>query len=58
MSLSQMITKINEKVREEGLKMGDRLQLTDPRTTLTKELYFAPKNVNANSFIKFKILYT
>ena len=45
-SLSQMITKINEKVKEEGMKMGERFQLTDPKTTLTKELYFVPKNVS------------
>jgi hypothetical protein len=46
LSLSQMITKINEKVKEEGLKLGEGFQLTDPRTTLTKELYFVPKNVS------------
>jgi hypothetical protein len=46
LSLSQMITKINEKVKDEGLKLGKRFQLTDPRTTLTKELYFVPKNVS------------
>ena len=46
LSLSQMITKINEKVKEEGLKLGERMQLADPRNTLTKELYFVPKNVS------------
>ena len=51
LSLSQMVTKINEKVKEEGLKLGERMQLTDPRTTLTKELYFMPKNVNIDSFL-------
>jgi hypothetical protein len=40
LSLSQMITKINEKIKEEGM------QLADPRTTLTKELYFVPKDVS------------
>jgi len=40
LSLSQMITKINEKVKEGGMQMAD------PRTTLTKELYFVPKNVS------------
>jgi hypothetical protein len=35
-----MITKINEKIKEEGM------QLADPRTTLTKELYFVPKDVS------------
>jgi hypothetical protein len=46
LSLSQMITKINEKVKEEGLKLGERMQLADSRITLTKELYFVPKNVS------------
>jgi hypothetical protein len=46
LSLSQMITKINARVGEEGVRLGKRLQLTDPRTTLTKELYFMPKNVS------------
>jgi hypothetical protein len=50
LSLSQMVTKINEKVKEEGLKIGERFQLTDPRTTLTKELYFVPKNVSVFIF--------
>jgi hypothetical protein len=50
LSLSQMITKINEKVKEEGLKLGERFQLTDPRTTLTKEIYFVPKNVSVFIF--------
>ncbi len=49
-SLSQMITKINEKVEKEGVKVGEGFQLTDPRTTLTKELYFVPKNVSAFIF--------
>ena len=46
LSLSQMITKINEKVKEEGVRLGKRMQLSDPRTSLTKELYFRPKNVS------------
>jgi hypothetical protein len=46
LSLSQMVTKINENVKERGMKFGKRFQLTDPRTTLTKELYFVPKNVS------------
>jgi hypothetical protein len=50
LSLSQMITKINEKVKEGGMKLGERFQLTDPRTTLTKELYFVPKNVSVLLF--------
>jgi hypothetical protein len=55
LSLSQMITKINEKVKNEGMKSGERLQLTDPRTTLTKDVYFTPKNVNIDSSIKLKL---
>jgi caspase 6 len=51
LSLSQMITKINEKVKEEGLKLGEQMQLADPRTTLTKELYFVPKNVSVFIFL-------
>jgi hypothetical protein len=50
LSLSQMVTKINEKVKEGGMRMGERFQLTDPRTTLTKELYFMPKNVSVFPF--------
>jgi hypothetical protein len=46
LSLSQMITEINKKVKEEGLKLGKRFQLTDSRTTLTKELHFVPKDVS------------
>jgi hypothetical protein len=46
LSLSQMATKINEKVKEEGVRLGKRMQLSDPRTSLTKELYFRPKNVS------------
>ena len=53
LSLSQMITKINEKVKEEGMRMGERFQLTDPRTTLTKELYFVPKNVSIFYYCKY-----
>jgi hypothetical protein len=40
LSLSQMITKINENIRYNGKK-----QLGDPRSTLIKEIYFTPKNV-------------
>ncbi len=57
LSLSQMVTKINEKVKNEGMKLGERLQLTDPRTTLTKDVYFTPKNVNIDSSIKFTKLH-
>jgi hypothetical protein len=41
LSLSQMITRINEKIRDNG-----RRQLGDPRSTLVKEIYFTPKNVS------------
>jgi hypothetical protein len=40
MSLTQMIIRINEKVKQ---KEG---QLTDHRITFTKELYFMPKKVS------------
>ena len=40
LSLSEMITKINGKIREHS---GN--QLGDPRSTLIKEIYFTPKNV-------------
>ena len=40
MPLSQMILFINNKLKESGL------QLADPKTTLTKEVYFTPKNVS------------
>jgi hypothetical protein len=53
LSLSQMVPKINEKVIEEGMKLGKRFQLTDPRTTLTKELYFVPKNVSIFYYCKY-----
>ena len=56
LSLSQMITKINEKVKNEGMKLGERLQLTDPRTTLTKDVYFTPKNVSGFYFLLFKMI--
>jgi len=55
LSLSQMVTRIKEKVKEAGMKSGERLQLTDPRTTLTKELYFMPKNVNHEFILTIKI---
>jgi len=44
MSLTQMIIRINEKVREKAE------QMTDHRITFTKELYFMPKNVSALYF--------
>ena len=56
LSLSQMVTEINKKVKDEGLKLGKRFQLTDPRTTLTKELYFVPKNVSVFAFNLRKII--
>jgi hypothetical protein len=49
-----MVTKINEKVKEEGVRLGQRMQLSDPRTTLTKELYFRPKNVSGHFWFKKK----
>ena len=40
MSLSRMILNINKRVRDEGKA------LADPRSTLTKEIYFKPKKVS------------
>jgi len=40
--LSQMITKINKSVSDE------KWQLSDPKNTLTKEVFFTPKNVSVN----------
>jgi hypothetical protein len=45
--LSQMITKINKSVSDE------QLQLSDPKNTLTKEVFFTPKNVSVNLFSNF-----
>ena len=42
LSLSQMITKINKSVSDQ------KLQLSDPKNTLTKEVFFTPKNVSGN----------
>ena len=42
LSLSQMITKINKSVGDE------KWQLSDPKNTLTKEVFFTPKNVSVN----------
>ena len=47
LSLSQMITKINKSVSDE------QLQLSDPKNTLTKEVFFTPKNVSVNLFSNF-----
>jgi caspase 7 len=40
--LSQMITKINKSVSDQ------KWQLSDPKNTLTKEVFFTPKNVSVN----------
>jgi hypothetical protein len=40
--LSQMITKINKNVSDQ------KKQLPDPKNTLTKEVFFTPKNVSVN----------
>jgi hypothetical protein len=45
LSLSQMVTKINEKIRNEGIEKV----FSSSRSTLTKEVYFTPKYV---SFIR------
>jgi hypothetical protein len=42
LSLSQMITKINEKIRDKGE------QLAETRSILLKEVYFTPKNVSVS----------
>jgi hypothetical protein len=42
LALSQMITKINKSVSDE------KWQLSDPKNTLTKEVFFTPKNVSVN----------
>ena len=42
LSLSQMITKINKSVSDQ------KWQLPDPKNTLTKEVFFTPKNVSVN----------
>jgi hypothetical protein len=42
LSLSQMITKINKNVSDQ------KYQLSDPKNTLTKEVFFTPKNVSVN----------
>ena len=47
MSLNQMITRINKSVSDE------KWQLPDQKNTLTKELYFTPKNVS-DLFLFFK----
>jgi caspase 7 len=48
LSLAQMITKINESVRSQGV------QIADPVFRLIKEVYFLPKNVS-EIFTFFKI---
>jgi hypothetical protein len=48
MSLTQMIIRINEEVKQKAE------QMTDHRITFTKELYFMPKNVSAFYFCFLK----
>ena len=47
--LSQMITKINQKVE------NTEIQVADPIYRLKKEVYFSPKNVSVSIFISFTI---
>jgi caspase 7 len=49
--LSQMITKINQKVEK------TEIQVADPIYRLKKEVYFSPKNVSVAIFILFILFY-
>jgi hypothetical protein len=49
--LSQMITKINQRVEK------TEIQVADPIYRLKKEVYFSPKNVSVAIFILYALFY-
>ena len=49
--LSQMITKINQRVE------NTEIQVADPIYRLKKEVFFEPKNVSVEIFIFFTLFY-